>query len=108
MGSNSDEDVQRQTAAMTDISARAAKCACGQLQIVCEGAPEKVSACHCLHHFCPACGTTVFWYPARKAEQVAVAGGCFAERDFPVPTQQVYEHHRKAWVHLEIRDDRRS
>lgn len=133
---------------MADCEARTARCACGQLQIVCQGVPEKVSACHCLecqrrtgsafgvaafydrvrtstrgasrvferdsdsgfsvaHHFCTACGTTVFWYPARKPGLVAVAGGCFGD-EFPAPTQQVYEHHRKTWLQLEIRDDRRS
>lgn len=59
------------------------------------------------HHFCTACGTTVFWYPARKPGLVAVAGGCFGDK-FPAPTQQVYEHHRKTWLPLEIRDDCRS
>lgn len=129
-------------AAAKDAEVRTARCACGQLLIQCEGAPEKVSACHCLecqsrtgsafgvavfysrdrtttsgtsnifergsdsgysieHHFCPACGTTVFWYPARKPAHVAVAGGCFGE-DFPKPTQQVYVHHRKAWLDLSI------
>ena len=133
--------------AMDDTKARTARCACGQLRIVCEGAPEKVSACHCLecrrrtgsafgiaafydrkrtlasgtshvcergsdsgfsiaHHFCPICGSTVFWYPARKPEQVAVAGGCFADGDFPQPTQQVYEHHRKAWLILHTQEQR--
>lgn len=50
------------------------------------------------HHFCPECGTTAFWYPSRKPEVVAVALGCFADPKFPSPHQQVYEHHRHAWV----------
>lgn len=50
------------------------------------------------HHFCPECGTTVFWYPSRKPDMVAVALGCFADTKFPPPHQQVYEQHRHAWV----------
>lgn len=50
------------------------------------------------HHFFPECGTTAFWYPSRKPELVAVALGCFADPQFPPPDQQVYEHHRHAWI----------
>jgi hypothetical protein len=54
------------------------------------------------HHFCPTCGTTVFWYPARKPDKVAVGVGCFADPAYPTPHQQVYEHHRHAWVGLKL------
>jgi len=54
------------------------------------------------HHFCPHCGTTVLWYPTRKPATVAVGLGCFADPTFPVPHQQVYEHHRHAWVSLAL------
>jgi len=54
------------------------------------------------HHFCPTCGSTVFWYPARKPDKVAIGVGCFASPDYPHPAQQVYEHHRHAWVSLAI------
>lgn len=49
-------------------------------------------------HFCPSCGSTVFWYPARRPEAVAVAVGCFADPGFPAPSQAVYGQHRHAWV----------
>lgn len=49
-------------------------------------------------HFCPSCGSTVFWYPARRPEAVAVAVGCFADPGFPAPGQQVFVQHRHAWV----------
>ncbi len=32
----------------TAMSTRTASCACGQLQITCQGEPRKVSLCHCL------------------------------------------------------------
>ncbi|TPL22735.1 MULTISPECIES: GFA family protein [unclassified Mesorhizobium] len=51
-------------------------------------------------HFCGHCGSTVFWYPSRKPEAVAVAVGCFADPSFPAPTQAVYGESRHDWVVL--------
>jgi hypothetical protein len=36
-------------------------------------------------HFCPRCGSTVFWEPARKPDLIAVAVGCFSESSFQRP-----------------------
>jgi len=49
-------------------------------------------------HFCPRCGSTVYWEPLRKSEMIAVAVGAFADPDFPAPTKQVYGQHRHPWV----------
>jgi hypothetical protein len=49
-------------------------------------------------HFCPDCGSTVYWEPARKSEMVAVAVGSFSDPEFPAPTQSVYGQHRHTWV----------
>lgn len=48
--------------------------------------------------FCPKCGTTVYWYPARLPAMVAVGLGGFADPDFPTPKQSVYEEHKLPWV----------
>jgi hypothetical protein len=118
---------------------RKAQCACGRLQVACEGDPALVSLCHCLecqrrtgstygiaaffpreavavsgaaslysrtsdsgfavdHHFCPNCGSTVFWEPQRKPEYVAVAVGAFADPSFRAPDKAVYGRHRHPWV----------
>ena len=53
-------------------------------------------------HFCGTCGSTVFWYPARKPSVVAVAPGSFADPAFPAPSQSVYEQHRHPWVELRL------
>ena len=50
------------------------------------------------HHFCPTCGSTVYWEPRRKPEYVAVAVGAFADPSFPAPDKAVYVHHRHPWV----------
>lgn len=55
-----------------------------------------------VHHFCGNCGTTVYWYPARKPEIVGVGVGCFGDGKFPRPHQQVYEHHRHSWINFTI------
>jgi hypothetical protein len=52
------------------------------------------------HHFCPDCGSTVWWEPARKPDLIAVASGAFADPQFPAPTQSVNERHRHTWVDL--------
>lgn len=49
-------------------------------------------------HFCPDCGSTVFWEPGRKPDAVAVAVGAFADPGFPAPTQAVHTQHRHPWV----------
>lgn len=55
-----------------------------------------------LHHFCPACGSTVFWEPSRKPEMVAVAIGAFADPDFPGPSKAVFEQHRLPWATVRL------
>lgn len=49
-------------------------------------------------HFCPDCGSTVSWYPARMPDVVAIAVGAFADPDFPAPTQDVHRESRHRWV----------
>ena len=49
-------------------------------------------------HFCPNCGSTVFWEPERRPEAIAVAVGSFADPTFPAPSQSVYNERRHVWV----------
>jgi hypothetical protein len=51
-----------------------------------------------MHHFCPGCGSTVFWEPTRKPDVIAVAVGAFADPAFPAPTKSVYREHQHPWV----------
>jgi hypothetical protein len=50
------------------------------------------------HHFCPRCGCTVFWYPQRMPDLVAVGVGSFADPAFPAPSQAVFSRSRHHWV----------
>ena len=51
-------------------------------------------------HFCPDCGTTVYWELARFPDVIAVAVGTFADPAFPVPRHSVYERRRHDWVDI--------
>ena len=45
-------------------------------------------------HFCPDCGSTVFWEPERRPDAIAIAVGSFADPTFPAPSQSVYNELR--------------
>jgi hypothetical protein len=49
-------------------------------------------------HFCPGCGSTVFWKPQRAPELTAVAAGAFADPSFPKPAHAVHLETRHPWV----------
>jgi len=49
-------------------------------------------------YFCPNCGSTVYWEPERRPEEIAVAVGSFADPTFPAPSQSVYNERRHSWV----------
>ena len=124
------------------MTARKARCHCGQLELDCEGEPTKVSLCHCLDcqrrtgsafsiavfyergsvvvaqgtplsferpsasgfpvkfHFCGACGSNVFWEPARLPHLIGVAAGAFADQNFGCPEQSVWTKDKHAWINL--------
>ena len=51
-------------------------------------------------HFCPTCGSTV-WYRSRPhSDAIAVAIGAFADPGFPAPWFSVYEERKHPWVSI--------
>jgi hypothetical protein len=49
-------------------------------------------------HFCPTCGSTL-WYHARPHQDLfAIPVGNFADRDFPAPHYSVWEERKHHWV----------
>ena len=52
------------------------------------------------YHFCPTCGSTVFWENEGFPGQVMVAIGSFGDPNFPAPTIAVWEEKRHGWVSL--------
>jgi hypothetical protein len=51
-------------------------------------------------HFCPICGSTVYWENEGLPGYVLVAVGNFADPNFPAPTMAVWEESRHPWVRL--------
>ena len=50
-------------------------------------------------HFCPECGSTVYWTSATN-DDVAVSLGAFAGTELPPPRVSVYDERRHPWVTL--------
>ena len=51
-------------------------------------------------HFCPECGSTVFWEPERVPHLIGVAVGAFADPSFPQPQQSVWTDNKHVWLCL--------
>jgi len=49
-------------------------------------------------HFCPACGSTVFYEPEGLEAFLAIPVGAFADPGFPPPRVSVYESRMHGWV----------
>jgi hypothetical protein len=45
-------------------------------------------------HFCPTCGSTVWWEPQARPGRVAVAAGAVADASFPSPQRMIWTEHR--------------
>lgn len=123
------------------METRRAACSCGQLRLVTDGEPYRISICHCLDcqrrtgspfgaqarfradqvtiegrstaylrtadsgnrlefHFCPDCGSTVYYVPETEPGVIAVPVGAFADPSFPPPRVSVYEERRHPWVRV--------
>jgi hypothetical protein len=51
-----------------------------------------------IFHFCPRCGSTVWWIPESMPDCIAIAVGAFADPSWPPPRIAVYEAHRHPWA----------
>jgi hypothetical protein len=51
-------------------------------------------------HFCPVCGSTVWYIAVDQPDIIAVATGGFADPDFPMPDYSVYEDRKHGWLNL--------
>jgi hypothetical protein len=53
-------------------------------------------------HFCPSCGTSVYWQSGKNPGLVGVAVGAFADPSFPSPVRSVWERSSHPWATLEV------
>jgi hypothetical protein len=51
-------------------------------------------------HFCPDCGSQVFYTEPDEPDRVVVSVGSFADPSFPPPTESGYESRRHPWIGL--------
>ena len=49
-------------------------------------------------HFCPECGTTLFWDAGALPDMRGVAVGCFADPSFPPPQLVIWAEHKHHWA----------
>jgi hypothetical protein len=49
-------------------------------------------------HFCPECGSNVFYTEAEEPDLVVVSVGSFADPSFPPPTESGYDSRRFPWL----------
>jgi hypothetical protein len=49
-------------------------------------------------HFCPECGSQVFYTEPDEPGRIVVSVGSFADPSFPPPTESGYETRRHAWL----------
>jgi hypothetical protein len=51
-------------------------------------------------HFCPECGSQVFYTEPTEPDLIVVSVGSFADPSFPPPTESGYDSRRHPWVGL--------
>src|SRR6476661_7406644 len=51
-------------------------------------------------HFCPDCGSQVFYTEPTEPDLIVVSVGSFADPTFPPPTESGYDSRRHPWVQL--------
>jgi hypothetical protein len=49
-------------------------------------------------HFCPECGSNVFYTEPDEPDLVVVSVGSFADPSFPPPTESGYDTRRQPWL----------
>jgi hypothetical protein len=50
------------------------------------------------HHFCPSCGSTLFFRNEGLPGRVGISAGCFADPDFPAPKTVYWSSRGHDWV----------
>ena len=49
-------------------------------------------------HFCPTCGSNVFWEADGTPDMLSVAVGAFADPAFPMPARTVWTENKHGWL----------
>ena len=54
------------------------------------------------YHFCPRCGSTVYYRSEGEPELIAVPVGAFADSSFPAPKVSVHESRKHEWITMPL------
>lgn len=60
------------------------------------------------HHFCPTCGSTLWYHSLPHRDLYAIPVGAFADPEFPPPQYSVWETRKHAWIHVDVPGIERS
>jgi hypothetical protein len=52
------------------------------------------------NHFCPNCGTPVYWTLEMRPNHMGIALGCFTEPHFARPSRTIWTEHQHDWISL--------
>jgi hypothetical protein len=52
-------------------------------------------------HFCPNCGTSLYWASAKNPGLIGVAVGALEDPSFPKPMRSVWEESKHAWLSVD-------
>jgi len=52
------------------------------------------------NHFCPDCGSTVYWKADNLPAMIGVAVGAIADPEFAPPIRSVFEQSKHGWVEI--------
>lgn len=52
-------------------------------------------------HFCPECGSSVYWEQEILPGHIGVAVGAFSDPEFPAPVHSMWEQSRHPWLTFE-------
>lgn len=68
-----------------------------------EGSPKSYSrkgdsGAYVTFHFCPDCGSTIFWEAEATPDRIGIPAGLFADPDFPKPTVSIFTPHKHRWL----------
>jgi len=61
---------------------------------------SSASSFYVTFHFCPDCGSSLYWEAARMPHLIGIAAGAFADPAFPMPEQGVWCEYRHNWLEL--------
>jgi len=67
----------------------------GPHKVFVRAAPEKRTVSN---HFCPQCGTSLFWEGDIVPGIVGIAVGGFVDTDFPPPNISFFEKYKHPWI----------